>query len=168
MATWSPDQRGLRRIREVLIVEVETCQARRSRPLAQAVKHQMARPWFLTIVAATGLCATYLLGVLLHWEDAGERSLYSNLGMLPVGLAATILSWSASQGQSDRRSKRAWRLLSIGFGCFFIGDFLYFYYQNILGITPFPSPADAAYLAYYPLMFVGLVYLSRRGRDEDT
>lgn len=126
----------------------------------------MARPWFLTIFAATGLCATYLLGVLLNWGDAGERSLYSNLGMLPVGLAATFLAWSAAQGQSDRRSKTAWRLLSVGFGCFFVGDLLYFYYQNTLGTTPFPSLADAAYLAYYPLVFVGLVYLSRRGRDR--
>ena len=147
-------------------MELGNSQVRKARPLARAAMHQMARPWFLTIFAATGLCTTYLLGVLLHWGDAGERSLYSNLGMLPVGLAATLLAWSAAQSQSDTRSKRAWRLLSIGFGCFFIGDFLYFYYQNILGTTPFPSLADAAYLAYYPLVFGGLLYLSRRGRNR--
>ncbi len=151
---------------EALIAEAETSVAHRSRPLVQAVKYQMARPWFLTILAATGLCAVYLLGVLLNWGDVGERSLYANLGMLPVGLAATLLAWSTAQGQSDHRSKTAWRLLSLGFAGFFVGDFLYFYYQNIRGTTPFPSAADAAYLAYYPLMFAGLVCLSRRGRDR--
>ncbi|MHB0979054.1 MAG: hypothetical protein ACYC5Q_03075 [Thermoleophilia bacterium] len=145
---------------------VEAGPLQRWQPLAEAIKEQMARPWFLTIFAATGLCAAYLLGVLFSWGQAAERSLYSNLGMLPVGLAATFLAWCAGGSQSDRRSRMAWRLLSFGFGCFFGGDFLYFVYQNVLGKTPFPSLADVGYLAYYPLMFAGLLCLPGRGHDR--
>ncbi len=142
------------------MARAETSATGRSRSIAEAVKSQIGRPWFLTIFAATGLCAAYLLGVLFNWGNAAERSLYSNLGMLPVGLAATLLAWSAAQNRPDRQSRVAWRILSISFGCFFAGDFLYFIYQNVLGRTPFPSVADVGYLAYYPLMFAGLIFLS--------
>lgn len=144
---------------------VEFSPERPPQSLVEMIRNQMARPWFVTIFAATRLCAAYLLGVLFSWGQAAERSLYSNLGMLPVGLAATFLAWCAGRSRLDRRSKMAWRLLSIGFGCFFAGDFIYFIYQNVLGMTPFPSLADVGYLAYYPLAFAGLLWLPSRGRD---
>lgn len=130
-----------------------------SRTFAGAVMDQVDRPWFLTILAATALCAAYLLAALLNWGDVAERSLYSNLGLLPAGMAATLLTWCAAQNHEGRRSRTAWRLLSLGFGCFFAGDFLFFVYQNVLGRSPFPSVADAGYLAYYPLVFAALVCL---------
>lgn len=145
---------------------VEFSPARPARSLVETIRNQLARPWFLTIFAATGLCAVYLLGVLFSWGQAAERSLYSNLGMLPVGLAATFLAWCAARSRSDRRSKTAWRLLSIGFGSFFVGDFLFFIYQNVLGKTPFPSLADVGYLVYYPLMFAGLLRMPGPGQDR--
>lgn len=147
-------------------MEVEAGPSRGSQAFVQAARNQMDRPWFLTILAATGLCAVYLLGALFNWGDVAERSLYSNLGMLPVGLAATFLAWCAAQSQPDRRARTAWRLLSISFGCFFAGDLLYFVYQNMLGKSPYPSLADVGYLAYYPLMFAGLVCLPGHSRNR--
>jgi len=41
----------------------------------------------ITISAATGLRAAYLLGVLFSWGQAAERSLYSNPGILCSYLA---------------------------------------------------------------------------------
>lgn len=145
---------------------VEATPSRRSQSFVEAVRNQIDRPWFLTILAATMLCAAYLLGALFNWGDVAERSLYSNLGLLPVGLAATLLAWCAAQSQLDRRSRTAWRLLSTSFGCFFAGDLLFFFYQNVLGKSPFPSLADVGYLAYYPLMFAGLVCLAGPGRNR--
>lgn len=145
---------------------VEANPSHGSQAFVEAVRNQIDRPWFLTILAATGLCAAYLLAALFNWEHVAERSLYSNLGLLPVGLAATLIAWCAAQSQPDRRSRTAWRLLSTSFGCFFAGDLLYFFYQNVLGKTPFPSLADVGYLAYYPLMFAGLVCLPSLGRNR--
>jgi hypothetical protein len=124
---------------------------------AQVAKDLLGRPWLLTIVLATGLCLVYLVGVFINWSDADDRSLYANLGMIPIGLAASILALSASRAQADRRSEWAWRLLGAGLACFFAGDLVFFIYQNILGTSPFPSPADAGYLTYYPLAFAGLL-----------
>jgi hypothetical protein len=59
------------------------------------------------------------------------------------------------------RTQWAWRLLAAGLTCFFVGDLLYFVYQNILATSPFPSVADAGYLVYYPLVFAGLLLLPR-------
>jgi diguanylate cyclase len=147
-------------------VGVEASPSRGSQAFVEAVRNQIDRPWFLTILAATGLCAAYLLGALFNWGDVAERSLYSNLGLLPVGLTATLLAWCAAQSQPDRRSRTAWRLVSASFGCFFAGDLLFFIYQNVLGESPFPSLADVGYLAYYPLMFAGLVCLPGHGRNR--
>ena len=118
----------------------------------------LGRPWLLTILLASGLCVAYLIGVFVNWGDAADRSLYANLGMIPIGLAATILAASASKTQADRRSQWAWRLLAAGLGCFLAGDVLFFVYQNVIGSTPFPSLADAGYLAYYPLALAGLLF----------
>lgn len=145
---------------------VEATPSRRSQSFVEAVRAQIDRPWFLTILAATALCAAYLLGALFNWGHTAERSLYSNLGLLPVGLAATLLAWCAARSQLDRRSRTAWRLLSASFGCFFAGDLLFFVYQSVLGKSPFPSLADVGYLAYYPLMFAGLVCLPSPGRNR--
>jgi energy-converting hydrogenase Eha subunit A len=120
-------------------------------------KTLLGRPWLLTILLASGLCVAYLIGVFVNWGDAADRSLYANLGMIPIGLAATILAASASKTQADRRSQWAWRLLAAGLGCFLAGDVLFFIYQNVIGSTPFPSLADAGYLAYYPLVLAGLL-----------
>jgi hypothetical protein len=54
---------------------------------------------------ASGLCVAYLIGVFANWGEAADRSLYANLGMIPIGLAATILASSASKKQADRGSK---------------------------------------------------------------
>ena len=122
-----------------------------------AAKTLLGRPWLLTILLASGLCVAYLIGVFVNWGEAADRSLYANLGMIPIGLAATILALSASKTQVDHRSQWTWRLLGAGLACFWVGDALFFFYQNVLGASPFPSLADAGYLAYYPLIFAGLL-----------
>ncbi len=117
----------------------------------------LRRPWLLTILLASLLCVVYLVESLANWGDEAERSLFANLGMIPIGLAATLLAASASKTQVDRRSQWAWRLLGAGLACFFAGDVLFFIYQDVVGSSPFPSLADAGYLTYYPLVFAGLL-----------
>lgn len=135
----------------------------RNRTTARAV---VAKPWLLTILLATGLCVAYLIGVFVNWGQAADRSLYANLGMIPIGLVATILAWGASKTQTDHRSLWAWRLLAVGLACFFAGDLLYFILQNVLGRSPFPSVADIGYLAYYPLALAGLLCFPSGIRDR--
>jgi diguanylate cyclase len=124
---------------------------------ARWLRAQLGRPWILTILVVSALCVAYVVGIVLNWGDISDRSLLANLGMLPAGLTATFVAWKASGAQTDGRSRRAWRLMTVAFAGFFAGDALFFVYQNLLGITPFPSWADAGYLIYYPFMFAGLL-----------
>jgi hypothetical protein len=138
-------------------------------PQTSSSTRLVKRPWLLTIVAASAICGAYLVGVIANWGNIADRSLYANLGLIPIGLTATILAREASRHQTNRRAQWAWRLLGAGLLCFFAGDVLFFVYDNVLGGSPFPSLADVGYLAYYPLAFVGLlcfpsVPLTRRER----
>ena len=55
-----------------------------------------------------------------------------------------------------------WLLLAAGLAFFVAGDALWTWYDFVLGTDPFPSPADALYLAGYPLLSAGLAVLIRR------
>ena len=44
-----------------------------------------------------------------------------------------------------------------------VGELLWVYYENILGIDPFPSAADYFYLAAYPFFLIGVVMALRAG-----
>jgi len=66
-------------------------------PAAQTL---LGHPWLLTTLLASGLCVAYLVGVFVNWGEMADRSLYSNLGMIPIGLAATILALRAYAGRT--------------------------------------------------------------------
>src|SRR3954453_4966662 len=69
------------------------------------------------------------------------------------------------------RERAAWLALTLGLLGFFAGDV---YYTAVItpmqGDAPFPSPADAGYLAIYPGSYVALVMLlrARAGRIPST
>ena len=115
---------------------------------------------------ASAVCVAYLVQVTLSWSSVPDRSLYANLGMIPIGFAATVVARSAVKTQNDARSQWGWRLLGAAFACFCGGDILFFVFQNVLGQSPFPSPADAGYLVYYPLLLAGLLLLPRRSENR--
>jgi signal transduction histidine kinase len=59
-------------------------------------------------------------------------------------------------------TRAAWWLLAAGQGLFALGDTLFSVNDLILQIEPFPSLADAFYLAGYPVLACGLALLVRR------
>jgi hypothetical protein len=138
----------------------------RNEQAGAAPEARAPHPWLLGLSTATAVCVAYLLMVGLSWGQIADRSLYSNLGMIPIGVAATVVAASAGTMRNDARSAWAWRLIAAAFACFCAGDILYFFYQNVLGRSPFPSVADAGYLLYYPLMLVGLLTLRRERRGK--
>jgi hypothetical protein len=80
-----------------------------------------------------------------------------------------LFGWRASQSAVlDRATRMAWRVIAAGTVCWFCGELLWFYFDVIRGTQPFPSWADAGYLSFYPLVFVGLVLfpVTPRGRSD--
>jgi diguanylate cyclase len=75
----------------------------------------------------------------------------ADYGPVLLGLAATLAALRvASRSGLDRPHRRAWGRLALAFGCWWAGDVIWFVYDVALGVEPFPSPADFAYLAFYP------------------
>jgi GAF domain-containing protein/HAMP domain-containing protein len=62
----------------------------------------------------------------------------------------------ASQKDLNPKVRRMWLFLSLGISSYFLGDLIWAYYENILGIDAFPSVADIFYLLFPLLMAAGL------------
>ena len=120
-----------------------------------------------TVVIGLGILTVgYLLWVSAGGARSEHAGLISDVVTLPFGLAAGFLALAtAVRLRSSRRRFFAWLLLAVAFLVFWLGDVLWFRYDTILKIAPFPSWADAGYLAYYPLLLGGLLLLSRRASD---
>ncbi len=109
-----------------------------------------------------GLCMTGLYFLL---PGVGAKDLgYSIVGL---GSVAAVV-WGAKRRPASER--RGWYSIALGNLCFVLGDSVYDLYQFVLHRpTPFPSAADALYLAGYPFLIVGVVRLTRgRSRWSDA
>lgn len=59
-----------------------------------------------------------------------------------------------------------WYLLTAGIALMTCGDFLWSWYDVVLGVDPYPSLADVLYLASYPFLGAGLLLLARARGSE--
>ncbi|WP_337061795.1 GGDEF domain-containing protein [Kineococcus sp. G2] len=66
------------------------------------------------------------------------------------------------------RNPTGWWLVAAGVAAWALGDLVYSYLELVVGVEPFPSVADALYLAAYPLLALGLwsFVRSRTGRGD--
>lgn len=105
-------------------------------------------PPTVIVMLVTGL----LIGApLAGLGDDRLRMIVADLGSVLLGLTATVAAWRVSaRAGVDPAVGRAWRRLALAFGCWLAGDLIWFVYEVGLDQTPFPSPADIAYLAFYP------------------
>jgi diguanylate cyclase (GGDEF)-like protein/PAS domain S-box-containing protein len=125
--------------------------ARRLRDLA------MQRSWILYVILGATLTTLYFA------FPAWETPLWTVLGM--SSSAATVIGV-----RRHRPHQRiAWYLLAAAIFCFALGDTVFFMLTKVFGEhDPFPSVADIAYLAMYPLLAVGVFLMVRTrsaGRD---
>lgn len=67
-------------------------------------------------------------------------------------------------------SRLPWALIAASQLVYFAADVTFYTYHDILRNTKYPAPADALYLAHYPILAAGLVLLGsrRRGSLLDT
>ena len=109
--------------------------------------------------AAVVFAVVFAGWVALGGGPADQRELLSDLAPLPVGAALAAAAWRASRAGSDAGTRRAWRYLAAGFTMWWAGDVVWFVLEAVLHRSPFPSPADAGYLGFYPALALGLLAL---------
>lgn len=119
------------------------------------------RPWSvgLLVVGLAG-CVGYLF---ITASAAWAAVLY--LTIATVGTAMSFYgAFRASPG-----ARRVWAALATGQVLYLIGDVYWTYAEEVLGVVPYPSWGDAAYLLRYVACVVGLCWLVRGrqvGRDR--
>ena len=107
----------------------------------------------------TGLLA-YAAHVSMGLGGAGLDSFFQNwvYDALIFAAAASCLVKAATTPSERGR----WLCLGSALLAFFAGELYYSMHLSHLGNPPFPSLADAFYLAFYPLAFAGLMLVSPR------
>ncbi|HWI66536.1 MAG TPA: diguanylate cyclase, partial [Symbiobacteriaceae bacterium] len=111
----------------------------------------------------------FLLWQLFGWGGEAYRVVISDAAFLPVSLAAGAVALrAAGRPGLEPGARRGWRLIGLAFLTYWVGDLLWYYYEAILGVDPFPSVADLFYLVQYPLLLWGVLSLpvEKAGRSD--
>jgi signal transduction histidine kinase len=108
------------------------------------------------VLALGGYLFVYLSWQFLHWlpgkQQLGQAFL---VPMDLVALAAALLAARRCEGSSELRS--FWLAMSAAVASETIADVLLFANDAAYANPPFPSPADAFFLAFYVLLFYALL-----------
>src|SRR5256885_4473318 len=116
--------------------------------------HAVLRLWQAILVAGLVLLGLHYVGHL----SAGGSRLYET--WFYEGLELLAAFGCLARAAFVRAERSAWFFVGAALLATTIGDILYDFWFG--GSPSFPSAADAGYLAFYPLIYVGIVLLLRR------
>jgi diguanylate cyclase (GGDEF)-like protein len=112
---------------------------------------------WVALVAALYAIA-FVAWVIVAGGTDHTSTVVSDVAFLPIGIGAALMAWRAAAHPAlDRGMKRAWILIGLAFFSWWCGDVIWFWFESIRGVQPFPSWADAGYLCFYLLLLAGLL-----------
>ena len=132
----------------------------------------ITRAWLRDTTGKLAAGAVVLFLIYLGWLFFGgpaHRVLIANIANLPFELAGAVSALLVARLDAlSPRVRRAWTFVGLAMAADGIGNVVWLIYENVLGLSPETSWADAVYLLYYPLMLVGLLAFPvvRRTRGE--
>jgi two-component system, cell cycle response regulator len=112
------------------------------------------RLWQAILAAGLAVLAAHYLGRVSY----GGPRVYES--WVYEGLELVAALGCLARGVFVRAERAAWLFIGAGLFATTCGDVLYDFRYG--GNPPFPSAADVGYLAFYPLLYVGIVLLLRR------
>ncbi len=113
----------------------------------------------LVIFCAAGIAA-YASWVLTQPYDPLLEAVISSFALISLALLIALLGLLiAAKKTFPAPVRRAWLLMSLASLSNAIAEVIWLYYESVLKIDPFPSPADVFYLLFYPLMLAGILSL---------
>jgi diguanylate cyclase (GGDEF)-like protein len=125
----------------------------------------------LSYVAVAIAVPMLVVGLWLgnRWGGALATRTVDDLGLLVFAVAATVCSLRAAQ-KGRGRQRHSWLALGLGLGAWTVGEVIWCYYELWQGRdqTPFPSPADGAFLLF-PVGAAAALFLfpvAHRGRSR--
>src|SRR5574341_1461727 len=134
--------------------------------------HLWTHDWggLFTIAAALFL-VWYIFWIFVIHPFDEAKVLVTDIAEAVISLIVTVLAVRAArQTALNTRKRRAWAILSISFGMYFIGNLMWAYYELGTGGELAVTWADVPYLTYYPICLAGLLTfpLERGGRSRLT
>ncbi len=124
------------------------------------------RPSGLITILVLIYCAAVLVTYLVRPGGDDVMALVSDFAEPPVELVALLMCIAVAVTERRPQARIAWTLMALATAADGIGNLLYGVY-DIAGQSPFPSAADGFYLAFYPLLLVGLLVLPTASRRHD-
>ncbi len=117
----------------------------------------LARAWTLAlgVVALAGF-GVYAVAILLTTPGDGVNAFFTLWFYQGLILLAAVLAWTRVVTLSDERL--AWGFIALSLSCTSFAEL----YSIVVKPTGYPSVADLGWLAFYPLLYVGIVLLFRR------
>ncbi len=107
------------------------------------------------------IAAFYALRATTDVFGAGHEKFWSGgVYLAPLVIATITAGWRAALGRTDRV---AWALITAGLALYAAGDTTWTFVVNPMADPPYPSLADAFYLAWYLPMFAGVGLLIGSG-----
>ena len=116
------------------------------------------------VLSAAACAFVFSLWTFFKWTNPAYERLIANMGYLPLSFFAAINAVYTTYQDIDPRTRRAWQLIAAGLICFVAGDVLYLVLELTIGIR-FPDLPDLLYLAFYPLVFIGLLTIPTQLAD---
>jgi hypothetical protein len=118
----------------------------------------------VAFLAARGLAS----GALHDWLSEATVMRLGAVAKLFFLATATVLSHRiASSLEADNPARGAWRFLGTGLVGFLVGQTFLGFFQIVLGrASPYPSPADVAFMAGYPFLLAAFWSFVRAYRES--
>jgi diguanylate cyclase (GGDEF)-like protein/PAS domain S-box-containing protein len=105
--------------------------------------------------------ALYLAWQVFHWGGPDLELVIADAAFIPLGVLGVAFAVLAARRSPTDGGRRAWFLIGLALAAFSAGDIAWFILEIVLATQPYPSIADAGYLAFYPLALAGLIALPR-------
>ena len=119
---------------------------------------------FVVGFAVAVLLVGISLAVLLVVDDPQTKVNFMDLSSPVVDFTAAFFLFIAAK-KFAHRSKRlglAWGIIALALLSYSLGDATWAFLEVGLKVLPFPSIADAFYLAYYPLFLAGVFLMQAK------
>ena len=114
----------------------------------------VVRAWQALLLAGFGVLGLHYVG---HVSEGGSRAYET---WIYEGLELFAALGCLARAVLIRAERAAWFFIGAALLATTAGDILYDFWYG--GNPPFPSAADVGYLAFYPLLYVGIALLLRR------
>jgi two-component system sensor kinase FixL len=102
--------------------------------------------------------AAFIFTKIFDWLTPKEVSLISDSNQLISSCLAVLMALQVVRHPAlDAATRRSWKILTLAFFSYGIGNVFWFYLSTMLGEKPFPTFADVFFWGFYPLMFWALL-----------